>query len=75
MLYLVIIKFEGETNMTINQKAIHEHTPRYVQIYTKAFNVAPESWFSLFQWISSFTSAGSFNASDIELAKELLANA
>jgi hypothetical protein len=52
---------------------IKAHIKNYIKMYVDKFGVKPKSWFSFLSWLSSFTMAGSFNESDIELAKQLLA--
>lgn len=58
--------------MTFNQSVITKHIATYKGLFLKQHGHAPTSWFSFFAWLSSFTSAGSFGADDVALAKELL---
>lgn len=58
--------------MTFNQKMITDYAEQYKNIYKNQFGENPTSWFTFFQWLSSFSSAGSFDNDDVKLAEKLL---
>lgn len=59
--------------MTFNQQMITKYASQYVESFTSKFGTHPQSWFSFFRWLSSFTSANSFDDNDVKLAIKLLA--
>jgi len=58
--------------MTVNQEAIQNHAPQYIERFTTKFGHPPTSWFTYFRWLAVNTSLGSFTDDDVQLAMEVL---